>query len=163
MKTNFARKSLLVLITSVSMLAAYNHLSNGSRATASSPQPQAKNTSSQQSQLPDSVTGVYGASSEACSAGDKIIISPTMIASIIPPTTIANGNDISNFGIVDTVTFGEDGYYDVTIVDSSLNEEDIFDSAKLRLVSKGESLVVQAFDGISDTLREGSMFLEKCE
>lgn len=50
MKTNLGKKSLLVLITSVSVLTACNNPSNGNRAIASSLEPQVEDTTSFQSQ-----------------------------------------------------------------------------------------------------------------
>lgn len=49
MKTNLSQKLLLVLIASVSLLAAYNNSSQDNSKTVNSPKPQAEDTTSLQS------------------------------------------------------------------------------------------------------------------
>lgn len=89
MKTNFGKKSLLVLIALTSILTACNNPSNDNSATESSSKPQ----------LPDSVTGVYGANSEDCEARSGLI-------------NISSKKMSTKYGYdtVNTITLRDDGY-----------------------------------------------------
>ena len=106
MKTNLGKKSLLVLIASVSMLTACDNSSDANRATAGLPKPQAENASSQPSRLPDSVTGIYADSPAFCEVKDySWEITPTKL--IYRPSVVRNVSNI-------TAVASRDGVYDIT-------------------------------------------------
>ena len=154
MKTSFGKKSLLVLIASASMLTACNNPSNSQNAPSSSSQSPVEDTTSGNSQLPDSVNGTYALAEEGCSAKTVTISSKG----------INLGQAFT--GIVNKVTSG-DGSYDVTYDLTGMwsDEKDPSNNLmKLRLapLSRGEGLVLQEFDETTDTLIGEKTTLKKC-
>ena len=104
MKTNFGKKSLLVLTAFISAIATYNNPSNAkSNVSSSLPKPQVESTISQISQLPDSVTGVYAESSAHCKVGSyswKISSETIEWVSVAYPS----------YAHINTITLQENGY-----------------------------------------------------
>ena len=104
MKTNLGKKSLLVLIASMSMFSICNNPSSANSGVPSSLlKPQVEDTTSQKSQLPDSVTGLYAESSADCRAGSySWEISSEMMEWV----------DVAypSYAQVNTITLQDDGY-----------------------------------------------------
>ena len=159
MKISFGKKSLLVLIASASMLTACNNPSNSQNAPSSSSQSPVEDTTSGNSQLPDSMNGKYAYDYADCSAdADTVTISSKAISF----------GEYTGEGIVDKVTSGE-GYYDVTYDVTGMplltsGPEMPSDMVKFRFVplSGDEGLVVQNFDETTDTLIGEKTTMKKC-
>ena len=156
MKISLGKKSLLVLIASASMLAAYNKPSNSQNAPLSSSQSPVENTTSENSQVPEHLTGTYDLSDGSCGA-DTMTISSKALNS---------DEDNEEVAVVKEVTSG-DGYYDVTYEATEIlsDEEDPSDNLmKVRLapLSGGEGLTVQELDVTTDALTGETETLKKC-
>ena len=78
----------------------------GESASSSLSQPQVEDTNSQKSGLPDSITGTYTFTPGDCSATETLTFSSKKIS---------NDTESDVYMIVDTVTYHENYYYDVTL------------------------------------------------
>jgi hypothetical protein len=129
MKINLGKKLLLVLTASVSMLTVCDNPSNANNNSAPSSflKPQVKDTTSQKSQLPDSVTGVYAKSSAHCEAWSYLweISSEIMEEGNVAYPSYAN---------VNTITL-RDGGYDIS-ADSFGMEFTVKEGSKSKLLEE---------------------------